>query len=46
VLDEVDGDDRSNPIGSGNTLSVEAVRDLVPMTQIRKMQVVAISGIQ
>ena len=40
VLDEVDGDDRSNPIGSGHTLSVEAVRDLVPLAQIRKMLVV------
>lgn len=40
VLDKVDGDDLSNPIGSGHTLSVEAVRDLVPLTQIRKMLVV------
>ncbi|WP_062382951.1 hypothetical protein [Pseudomonas abietaniphila] len=40
VLDEVDGDDRSNPIGGGHALSVEAVRDLVPLTQIRKMLVV------
>jgi hypothetical protein len=40
VLDEVDGDDRSNPIGSGHALSVEAVRDLVPLTQIRTKLVV------
>lgn len=46
VPDEIEDDDRCNPIGSGNPLSVEAVRDLVPLTQIRKMQVVALSGIQ
>lgn len=40
VLDKVDGDDRSNPIGSGHALSVEAVLDLVPLTQVRRMTVV------
>lgn len=40
VLDKVDADDLSNPIGSGHALSVGAVRDLVPLTQIRKMLVV------
>lgn len=40
VLDEADADDLSNPIGSGHALSVEAVCDLVPLTQIRKMLVV------
>lgn len=40
VLDKVDADDLSNPIGSGHALSVEAVRDLVPLTQVRRMTVV------